>query len=179
MACDSKIYRLLGFAAVLVGTSGARLAADQQAAEKGRSPRLDLYGDPLPPGALTRLSTVRLRHDHIVQALAFSPDGKTLASGGFDYTVRLWNLSSRQEIRRLGQIHARSGAYNGARLVHAVAYSPDGKKLAAALDDNSVHVWEAETGKELFKLTAHQGPAHCVLFSPDGKLFATGSADQS
>src|SRR5438552_4037069 len=138
MACDSKIYPFLGLAVVLIGTSGAILTADQQAAEKGRSPRPDLYGDALPPGALTRLSTVRLRHDHIVQALAFSPDGKTLASGGFDYTVRIWSVSSGQEIRRLGQVHARSGAYSGARLIHSLVYSPDGKKLAAALDDNSV-----------------------------------------
>src|SRR5687767_9350356 len=60
----------------------------------------DLYGDPLPKGAIQRFGTVRLRHANTVYGACFSPDGKTLATGGWDRTLRVWNIPSGKEVAK-------------------------------------------------------------------------------
>src|SRR6516165_8523054 len=74
----------------------AALAGAGHAAE---APAVDRYGDPLPKGALARLGTTRLRHESMVYALAFSPDGKTLATGGQDRDIVFWDVASGKEVR--------------------------------------------------------------------------------
>src|SRR6516162_7380285 len=100
------------------------LAASVSAAE----PTVDPYGDALPTGARARLGTVRWRHDGWVTSLAFSPDGKTLATGGGDNVVRLWDVASKQPARE----------FAAGSKVEAVAFSPDGKVLAAGGWDKTV-----------------------------------------
>jgi WD40 repeat protein len=141
--------------------------------------RKDRYGDPLPAGALVRMGTVRLRHDHPVQTVTFAPDGKTLASGGNDYRVCLWDVTTGRLIREFARSSERAGAYADARLVHSLAFSPEGKTLAASIGDHSVVVWETATGKELRKIQGHEGPISALAFSPDGKLLVTGGHDQA
>ncbi len=54
----------------------------------------DRHGDPLPPGAVQRLGTARLRHGNVIPAIAFAPDGKTVASGSHDQTIALWEAGT-------------------------------------------------------------------------------------
>jgi WD40 repeat protein len=83
-------------------------------------------------------------HRSVVLALAFSPDGSTLASANYDGTVRLWNVKSGSDLHTMGG--------HGQR-VSAVAFSPDGKRLASAGADGFVKVWDTETGRELLALS--------------------------
>ena len=72
-------------------------------------------------------------HTDPVYAVAWSPDGKTLATAGFDNTVRLWDAATRKEIRTL-EGHA--------KLVLAVAFSPDGKQILSGSLDNTARIWD-------------------------------------
>jgi WD40 repeat protein len=103
-------------------------------------------------------------HAAAVSSVAFSPDGRTLATGSEDTTVKLWNTATGQETHTLG------GHSNA---VTSVAFSPDGKTLATGSRDTTVKVWNAATGRESHTLTGHRDEVECVAFSRDGKILAT------
>jgi WD40 repeat protein len=116
------------------------------------------------------MGTARLRHhDDSVYALAFTPDGKTLISGGRDRTVRFWDVSSGQERKRL--------TAPGSDQVYSLALSADGNRLASG-GDFHVCLWDVSTGKELNRLDVLPGPVRCLAFSPDGKTLAFGTWDK-
>ena len=100
-------------------------------------------------------------------SLAFSPDGRTLATGMKDSTISLWDTETGARRTKL------EGHENG--WVFAVAYSPDGKRLASAGEDHRVIVWNAEGVRE--KEFCHSYVGSCLAFSPDGALLASGSWD--
>jgi WD40 repeat protein len=104
-----------------------------------------------------------------VKCVAFSADGKRLASGGHDGSVRIWNPVS-------GKLAFELRGHD--RLVHAVAFSPDGKILASGSFDTTITLWEVATGTELTTLRGHMKEVRGLAFSPDGKrLVSTGEDD--
>ena len=109
-----------------------------------------------------------LKHEGVSLSVAFSPDGKTLASGGWDKTVRLWDVATGTE-KKILRGHLDS--------IHSVAFSPDGKTLASGGWDKTVRLWDVATGTEKKILRGHLDSIYSVAFSPDGKTLASGSSD--
>ncbi len=137
--------------------------------------RRDFFGDPLPERAIARLGTTRLRHGHSVFCLAFSPDGKRLASGGNDFAATVWDVATGKELLSIIPPTGRDALDRPGRTVNAVAFSLDGKILAVARASEAIRLHDSTTGKELGKLPA-QSMVQALAFSPDGKLLASREA---
>jgi WD40 repeat protein len=140
----------------------------------GAPPLTDCHGDPLPEGALARMGTTRLRHSDGVCHVAYSPNGKLLASLSRDRTLRVWDAASG---RQLHLFYEKSADFSID--YYAVAWSPDGRTLAAAGDDPfhgskaGIRFFDLNTGKESERFNCSSPPPYFLAYSSDGKLLVS------
>jgi WD40 repeat protein len=132
------------------------------------------YGVLESPGGITVLrpddwqeDVILAGHSKHINALAFSPDGATLASGGWDGEAILWDMGGRRSRERLH--------HDGP--VFAVAFSADGERFATAGEDRTVHVWDPRNGRAVRRFVGHSGSIGALAFLGGGSRIASGSTD--
>jgi WD40 repeat protein len=155
---------LLAYLLFIPFPSACSAAEGKEAAGPVPPARADAYGDPLPPGALLRLGTVRWRA--CARFLAFTPDGKTLVTGEMnaDRVIRFWDAATGRE----------TGMLRPPSHVTAFALAPDGKSAAmnTGWESKGVVFVSVPDGKELRRIEDASTYFHFLCFSPDGKSLA-------
>jgi WD40 repeat protein len=108
-------------------------------------------------------------HKGTVMAVAYSPDGRTLATGSYDQHVGLWNTADGKRLDWL---------VGHTKPVRAVAFSPDGRLLASGGSDHTIMLWNVAERKRMTSWNAHERPIRALAFSPDGRQLASASNDE-
>jgi RNA polymerase sigma factor (sigma-70 family) len=159
-------------------------SAEPQQAEESRPkaaasedrPRADVHGDPLPPGAVARLGSLRFRHEDWINQCVLSPDGRTLAATA-GKSVAFWDVATGKSLCRWTFPQED---------VHCLAFTPDGKSVAVGGEKCIVHLLEVASGKETQRFAGHR-PNHKqpgfvifgVGFSADGRRLVSWACDKT
>ncbi|OHV45534.1 serine/threonine-protein kinase [Pseudofrankia sp. BMG5.36] len=159
-------------AVVLAGVvTAVVLTARDGGGDQGSDGAGQVVCEPPAGGRVLEQSGVASSGSGNVHAVAFSPDGRTLAVGGDDQAVRLWDVSEAARPSRVGGTFATTG------IIEALAFSPDGGVLATSGFDAAIRLWDVtdrarprEVGEPL---TGQAGPVGAVVFSADGRLLAS------
>lgn len=163
----SKLYKQIVVLLLALGTIAAET----------KSEHTDCYGDPLPQRAIARMGTVRRRLPGLVEACAFSRDGKTIVAAGGDFfhpasgngAIHLFDAATGRPLRQLQQ-HKTD--------ITCLAFSPDGKKLASGSADGMLCLSEWPSCKVLRQFMAHEEGIWSLAFAGTGKILASGGADK-
>jgi WD40 repeat protein len=119
-------------------------------------------------------------HIGVVWSVAYSPDGRLIASCSDDGTVKLWDAASGKLLRGLGtqtELGEVSSLGGPTDRVCSVAYSPDGQFIASGSNDKTVKLWDAASGRLIRTFEGHEDWGYSVAYSPDGRFIASGSKD--
>ena len=173
------LFKLLAAGGLLALTVMLLDAREQNQPEQGT----DVYGDPLPPGALVRCGTVRWRHCNITCFVAFLPDGKSVLSADYGEVIHIWEYPSGKELRRFGP-----GVTTDSRVLGRVGFGPqgfgapvslsrDGKILVCQFDYGDLFVYDVASGKIAAKLGfddqgGKDSRFNSAAISPDSKHIA-------
>ncbi|HTU93446.1 MAG TPA: WD40 repeat domain-containing protein [Gemmataceae bacterium] len=176
----AMVILLFVFAVTTAGLAIPQAPPEKQPKNKAESPaparsardkqvRKDRYGDPLPPGAIARLGTLRLRHQGWTTSAVFTRDGKTAIVGDSYGFIHHWDVATGRQVRRPQKMVG--GSY-------ALAITADGKTLASGYG-GQLYLWDVASGQLLSQAVLNGSYIPQMLFTPDGKTLALRTVENT